>query len=73
MKIFDPKGKNLRIGISKGNFPNPNPNQRWLNQPDPTQVKNFHPDPSPNQRAMQTLNVVVMFELYLKVSTKVGY
>jgi len=50
--FLDPKGKTReKFGIFRGNFPNPNPNHRWLtratkNWPDPTQVKNFDPYPS---------------------------
>jgi len=27
--------KNEKFGIFRGNFPNPDPNQRWLTHPDP--------------------------------------
>jgi len=42
-----------KFDIFKGNFPNPNPNHKWLTRPDPSYKKwtqlgsnNFDPDPS---------------------------
>jgi len=39
MRFFYPKGQKIeKFGILKGNFPMPNPNQRWLTQFDSTQA-----------------------------------
>jgi len=42
MTFFLPKWQKIeKFGIFRGKFPNPNPNQRWLTQPNLTQVKKF--------------------------------
>jgi len=40
---FDLKGKIEKFDIFRGNFPNPNPNHKWLTRPG---SKKFYPDPS---------------------------
>jgi len=42
-EIFFPKGKIEKFDIFRGNFPNSNPNHKWLTQPG---SKSFDPDPS---------------------------
>jgi len=34
--FFIKRGKIEKFDIFRGNFPNPNPNQRWLTQPNPS-------------------------------------
>jgi len=41
--FFDPKGKNWKFGIFRGNFPNPN--QRWLTQPEQQKIDLTRPRP----------------------------
>jgi len=42
--FFDPKGKKIeKFDVFRGNFPNSNPNQKWLTPP---RSKIFDPDPS---------------------------
>jgi len=36
--------KNWKFDILRGNFPNPNPNHRWLTWPDPTQTTKNWPN-----------------------------
>jgi len=43
--FFDPKEKLKNFTFLRGNFPNSNPNQEWLTQPNPTRTTKNWPDP----------------------------
>jgi len=45
-KFFWPEGKKMeKFDIFRGNFPNSNPNHKWLTRPNPSHKKLTRPDP----------------------------
>jgi len=58
-EFFLSKGEKIvKFGMFKGNFPNPNPNQRWLSQPNPTRATKIDPEPYHYKKG---LNYILIF------------